>query len=243
MFNRTKKHIFISCSPKSGSTYLLQLFAALLDYDIRIFIAAFDRTEQDVFEESIIKAKKLNTVTHQHTRCTNNTLEILNRHAIKPVILTRSLYDSVISMRNHLINEPNNSWFPMAYIDENFYTLSIERQYDFVIDLMVPWYINYYVAWDAYMRDSGKEPLWITYEQLMRDKIATINKVLNYYDIDRTIDKELLVAIEKQISGKTRKTVFKDNEIKVDLTVTQKDRIKAYTKYYPNVNFDKYQID
>lgn len=243
MFKKKRNHIFITCSPKSGSTYLLQLLATILDYDIRIFIAAFDQTEQDVFEDAIEKAKKLNTVTHQHTRCTNNTIRLLNKHQIKPLVLTRSLYDSVISMRNHMIQEPENSWWPMAYIDEDFYKLDTSSQYDFVIDLILPWYINYYVSWYKYTSVKNKDVLWITYEELMKDKVGMLNRILEYYSIDHKVDEEVLLAAEAKIKGKTRKTVLKGNDQKVYLSESQKGKINRLTDYYPNVDFNKYHIN
>ena len=242
-FSKKANHIFITCTPKSGSTYLLQLLASLLEYDIKIFIAAFDRTEQDVFEDAIEKVKKLNTVTHQHTRCTNNTIRILNKYDIKPVILTRSLYDSVISMRNHMIQEPENSWWSMGYINDDFYNMDTSSQYDFVIDLILPWYINYYVSWYTYTTIQNENILWITYEDLMKDKLGTLKKIYQYYEIDFNVDENALLIAEKNIEGKTRKTVIKDNQKKTDLTEYQKKKIDKLTTYYPNVDFNRFMIN
>lgn len=242
MFNKNKTHIFISCSPKSGSTYLMKLLAAILNYDIRIFIAAFDRTEQDINEKAILEAKKINTVTHQHTRCTANNIRLLKKHGIKPLILTRNLFDSVISMRNHMLAEPQNTWWPMGYVDESFYNLTPERQCDFVIDLMLPWYINFYVSWFEYQRSAQENIFWLTYEELMRDKVVTINKILDYYSIRLTIDEKILLASESKIKGETRKTVIPDNNFKISLNENQILRIKSLVSYYPQVNFNNYNL-
>jgi|TARA_R100000479_G_scaffold33554_3_gene14212 hypothetical protein len=242
MFKRDKKHIFISCSPKSGSTYLLQLLATLLNYDIRIFIAAFDRTEQEVNEVAICDAKKINTVTHQHTRCTANNIRVLKKHKIKPLILTRNIYDSVISMRNHMHAEPQNSWWPMGYVDEDFYKLTPKQQCDFVIDLILPWYFNFYVSWFKHEKNTNKNLLWLTYEELMQDKLVTVNKILDYYNINITIKEQILLAAEAKVKGKTRKTVLPDNCPKVSLNEIQILKINSLSKYYPNVDFNKFGI-
>jgi hypothetical protein len=234
MFRKNRKHIFITCSPKSGSTYLLQLLSKILDYEIEIFIPAFDRTEQNVFEAAIIKNRKRNTVTHQHTKCTKHNLKILDKYSIKPIVLTRDIYQSVISMRNHMLNEPENSWWSMAYVDENFYSLSPMKQLDFVIDLIVPWYINFYVSWFEHSQTNNI--LWITYSSLLKDKINTIKKILEYYDIEAFVDDEVLKNAENLIEGKTRKT-RKNN---IELSQTQKVKIDSYFEYYPNINFDNF---
>ena len=239
-FKRDRKHIFITCTPKSGSTYLLQLLSSMLGYDIKIFIAAFDRTEQDVFEEAILKWKNKNTVTHQHTRCTSNTRRILDKHHIKPLILTRNLFDSVISMRNHMINEPDHSWWPMAYVDHNFYALSIEEQHDFVIDLIVPWYINFYVSWKRHPEND--KLLWISYDELMNDKLGTLKLIFDYYGIKLKIDEAELLKHEANIEGKTRKTKPSASNEKLTLTSQQKSRIISLTRFYKDIDFTKMEL-
>ncbi|MEZ4874060.1 MAG: sulfotransferase domain-containing protein [Flavobacteriaceae bacterium] len=237
MFNKTKHHIFITCTPKSGSTYLLRLLESLLGYEVRIFIAAFDRTEQDLFEPKIINNLNINTVSHQHTRCTDNNIRLLKKHHIKPVVLTRNLFDSVISMRNHMLQEPENSWWPMGYVDHNFYDLPIERQYDFVIDLLLPWYINFYVSWQRYAQKE--ELLWITYEKLFSAKEETLQEVLQYYGIKKKVTLKDIEKHEKKIEGKTRKTQTKIAKETVLLTEIQKEKIKRLAQYYPDVDFGK----
>lgn len=240
MFNKRKHHIFITCTPKSGSTYLLRLLEDLLGYEVQIFIAAFDRTEQDIFEPRILNNLKINTVTHQHTRCTDNNTRLLKKHQIKPVILTRNIFDSVISMRNHMLQEPENSWWPMGYIDHNFYELSIEKQYDFVIDLIIPWYINFYVSWERF--EDQESLLWITYDELFSDKVGTVQKILKYYGISKKIKLELIEKSEEKIKGKTRKTKSDISKSAIALSSEQKERIISLTQYYKDINFEKLGI-
>lgn len=236
MLFKPKKHILITCTPKSGSTYLLRLLESLLSYEVKIFIAAFDRTEQDIFEPKIIENLKKNTVTHQHTRCTDNNIRLLNKHDIKPVILTRNIFDSVISMRNHMILEPENSWWPMGYVDHNFYKLPIEKQYDFVIDLIIPWYINFYVSWQRYKDKDAL--LWITYDELFANKIETLKKVLIYYGINKNFTLEDIHYHEEKIKEITRKTNQNKLGDKVNLTQEQLNKITKFTEYYPDINFN-----
>jgi hypothetical protein len=236
MFFKPKKHIFITCTPKSGSTYLLRLLESLLSYEVEIFIAGFDRTEQDIFEPKIIENLKKNTVTHQHTRCTDNNIRLLNKHDIKPVILTRNIFESVISMRNHMILEPENSWWPMGYVDHNFYKLPIEKQYDFVIDLIIPWYINFYVSWQKYKDKDAL--LWITYDELFANKMETLKKVLVYYGINKNVTPEDILYHEEKIKEVTRKTNQNKLGDKVNLTQEQLNKITKFTEYYPDINFN-----
>jgi hypothetical protein len=185
-----KNKIFITCTPKSASTYLMRLLADIINARATTFISAYDRTEQDISLFKVIETSIISTVTHQHMKCSDYNLKILSRFKIKPLILTRNIYDSIISMKNHIHKEPTVTWWPMAYIDESFYIKSAEKQIDFIIDFFVPWYINFYVSWH---KECEKENfLWITYKELMEQKAETINKILQYYKLNITVTDEVI---------------------------------------------------
>ena len=76
----------------------------------------------------------------------------------------------------------------------------------------------------------------------MQDKVATVNKILDYYNIKLTIDEQVLLAAEAKIKGKTRKTVLPDNCPKISLNQTQILKIDSLTKYYPHVDFNNFGI-
>ena len=136
-----------------------------------------------------------------------------------------------------MLQEPENSWWPMGYIDHNFYELSNEKQYDFVIDLIIPWYINFYVSWQRYEKKDSL--LWITYNELFSDKKGTLEKIMSYYGIKKKITEKEISKCEELIKDKTRKTNKKLTENAIPLSQAQKERIVNLTSFYKDINFNK----
>lgn len=231
-------HFFITCTPKSASTYLMRLLGGIVKAKVAVFIDAFDHTEQDMSINKIIENMFSSTVTHQHMRHSKYNAKVLDRFGIKPVILTRNIFDSVVSMRDHILREPNVVWWPMAAIDaDSFKEMDSEMQIDFVIDHIVPWYINFYVTWDTVYQESGV--LWITYKELMSNKVSTVNKILKYYNSKKNVSVDELEVIESRIFDKVRfNKGAKDRGAKL-LTTSQIDKIVKLASYYPDTNFDK----
>lgn len=232
-----RKKAFIACTPKSASTYLMRMLSEILQARITTFISAYDRTEQDINLSKVIESSFFSTVTHQHMKCSDYNLSVLKKFRIKPVILTRNIYDSIISMKNHMHNEPDNTWWPMAYIDETFYDKSDSEQLDFIIEFFVPWYINFYVSW--YKASKTDSLLWITYDNLISNKVDTVNKVLKYYNFNRTLSEEGLLKIEENIFSSIRFNKGNSGRGEKLLTEKQRGKVDSFIGHYPTVDFTK----
>lgn len=232
-----RRKIFITCTPKSASTFLMRIIGDIIGARVTTFLSAYDRTEQDVNLLKVVEYTAFSSVTHQHMKCTDYNINILYKFNIKPIILTRNIYDSIISMKNHIHREPDVSWWPMAYIDKSFYLKSEDEQLDLIIDLFVPWYINFYVSW--YNACKSTDYLWITYKELIEDKVNVINKVLNYYGINKSVTEDEVLRSEKNVFDKIRYNKGKQGVGKEVLSEVQKNRIHRLFSHYPEVDFSK----
>jgi hypothetical protein len=87
-------------------------------------------------------------VVQHHVRYSETTARFMRSFRIFPVVIVRNLYDTVVSLRDHVREKPAPS--PMAYVDERFLTWDEGRQLDFIIDFMLPWYANFLMSWSRY---------------------------------------------------------------------------------------------
>jgi hypothetical protein len=107
-----------------------------------------------------------------------------------------------------------------------------------IIDLAVPWFVNFYVSWYRLCEQGAVDALWITYEQMMADKEATLRQVLRFlrFRDPGPIHPEIL----------TRKYgTFRDGRVgqsDATLSEAQRTRIRALFAYYPSVDFARYGI-
>ena len=108
--------ILIACMPRSGSTYLSNLLAAVTGYPRHPLVYTFYRNEQDLYLPALMKALTIPTVTQQHLRATGPTLELIDIFNLRPIVLVRNLFDVVVSYFDHLHQE--SLLVPAAYFPD-----------------------------------------------------------------------------------------------------------------------------
>src|SRR5215472_10931654 len=52
----------------------------------------------------------------------------------------------------------------------------VRRIADMIIDLALPWFVNFYVSWHRLCEQGAVDALWLTYEELSADKEATLRR-------------------------------------------------------------------
>jgi hypothetical protein len=171
-------------------------------------------------------------------RATKYNIGILKKFNIKPVILTRSLLDIVPSVRDHLFQEGFEN-FPGFYCTERFAELPEEKQLDCIIDLVLPWYVKFYVSWFDTWQQNQLSMLWLRFEDVIRDWPSALQTVLEFYGTSRTV-----AAIEEAVE----RTYHLDNKItrvnvgrmgrgKLMLSEQQKQNISRLAEFHPWVDF------
>lgn len=184
------KHILVACLPKSGSTFLSSVLSRLPKFEKVNLTFGFDRREQELCLLSCAGYHAVNYVAQHHVRYSEPTLSILRSFHIFPVILTRNVYDCVVSLRDHMLQ--NTEPAPLSYVPADFSNWDDQRQYDFVIDLALPWYANFLACWSDY-RGPGVR---ISYEDLTRNPHESVTKIAQAAGVETTWS-----AIDEAISG------------------------------------------
>jgi hypothetical protein len=229
------KHILISCFPKSGSTLLLKALCKTTDFQNCPMVFEYGGNEQDLFLPSIINAYSLDTITQQHVRATNTNLRLIKNFGFKVVILTRNLFDTLISLHDHLLSESLE--IPMGYLDENYRKLSFTQRLDFLVDIVTPWYLNFYASWskvNTYL--DPNDYIWVTYDELINDKIKTISRLLSKFDFYDDKEKILNSLLELE-NEDTRLNVGISGRGRQMLNDCQKSKIIELTQRYPDMDF------
>lgn len=112
-------------------------------------------------------------VAQHHVRYSKPTEKIIRRYQLKPVVLIRSLYDTTMSLRDHIRRDGVN--FPMAYFAESDRSKSDAELEQMIAHLAVPWYLNFYMSW----RDV-EGTLLVNYHDVRADPVAVVDRVLQF---------------------------------------------------------------
>ncbi len=235
----SEKYILISCMQKSGSTFLRNLLLELTGYKNFPLVYGYLQNEQELYLSSVINSVKINTVTQQHLRATEPNLQIIQLFDINPIVLVRNIFDIVVSIYDHFHRE--SVIMPMAYLNDQVFELQDNKIFDLIVDLIIPWYFNFYVSWYVAWSEKKCNMLWVTYEELIRNKTEVLGNIAKFYELDKT-NEEIKICIEKTMKTNIRMNkgiVGRGNEF---LNGEQKQKIIRLASYYPWVDFSRIGI-
>jgi hypothetical protein len=111
--------------------------------------------------------------------------------------------------------------------------LDEEKQFDFIIDMVLPWYINFLTSWHDEIKIGDLDILSLDYDVFKSDNRRAINLITEFYDLNYT-DNEINLALDKAYSKKDqlRFNDFKDKK-QYNFNKVQIEKIERLINYYP----------
>jgi Sulfotransferase domain len=155
---------------------------------------------------------------------------------IKPVVLVRNIFDSVMS----LLDFYENGAFYNSYFRASFQSLDEKTKIDLLIDNVIPWYFQFVASWSLVEKQKSLDIFWLSYEDLIADKPASIQNVLQFYGFG---------AARRGVEQKIRETESEGRKNRFNkgikgrgdsgLSERQKKRIRRLAGYYPGTDFSR----
>ncbi len=181
------KFILLACQPKTASTFLTTTLGGLPGGRVVRLMPRYDRREQELCEIRLRKHQfrkcGLRTTRHlisaAHVRNSASTQRLIDIFNMKTVVLTRDLFDSVVSIRDHIRRE--STVWPMAWFDERHSVMDDEALACAIAHLMVPWYLNFYYSWK-----TAPSVLHVDYDDIALDPLQTIERIAAYCGVAAT---------------------------------------------------------
>ena len=230
------EHLLIACMPKSGSTFLKEALCKLTEWPDTRLSYAYLQNEQELYLPYLLRVATLNTVTQQHCRATGPNIHMMQAFGIRPVVLVRRLEDIVLSMsdfydRGAIIN---------TFFGEVWPSLDQSQKYDLVIDHVMPWYVEFYASWERVHRLGRLDCLFVTYEEMVANKPALINRVSEFLGLGKSIE-ECKAAVHS-IDGQATKTRFNKGVTgrgAAALRDDQKARLRELAAVYGQIDLER----
>lgn len=169
----SRSHILVACMPKSGSTFLTDVIAALPGFHRAVLVPAFGRREQELDETCLRREDRFSYVAQNHVQYSDWTAQMCGDYGVAPVVLVRSLLDAIVSMRDHLRNEGPGS--PIFYVNRQHARLDDARLELLIARLALPWYLGFYMSWR-----QSPDALMINYEDLAARPREVVARVLAF---------------------------------------------------------------
>jgi hypothetical protein len=240
-----KPLIVVAAAPKSGSTFLTNTLRRITRLRGFRLCAAYSTNEHDLYLPALCLMSRYGCVSQLHMKGTFHNAALMRTFGIRPIILVRRIEDIVVSLQHSFKRKAGRPAFgtgqegySFLWQDQCTQDLSDERRIDLIIDLVVPWFVNFYVSWYRLCEQGMVDALWVTYEQLIVDKEQTLRQILAFLGL------ELPAAIDPEVLSRKYHT-FRDGRVGQGasaLTAEQHQRLRDRFSYYPGIDFGKYGL-
>ncbi|MBI4749742.1 MAG: sulfotransferase domain-containing protein [Acidobacteria bacterium] len=228
-------HIFITCTMKSGSTFLKNTLVKLTSFKDMFAVYASLQNEHELDLPVLTRFATENTVTQQHARASEANIQLMQAFGIRPVVLTRNVYDSVVS----LLDFYRTGFTFSTYFDrDEFRAMPEDRQVELIIDTAIPWYFQFVASWKRAEAENRLTMHWLTYEELIADKPGTIERLLAFYGMTAArSDIRRIIALTEADGESNRFNKGVSGRGKTVLTAQQRERVARFAQYFPSTDF------
>lgn len=227
---RRRAYIFVAALPKSGSTLLNDVLIRLTGHFPHP-LCDHHLHAQNVVESRLIDSWGFRSIATHHVVATPLNVARLKRFDIRPIVLTRDLFDASVSLRDHLERESlHTATFdpPSGYAD-----LSAEEKLDAIIDLALPWHMTFIDSW----ANTDIESLTIRYEDLIAKPEETLSAVLTHLGRADLIPRVSETWTAAASDGDTRRNVGRIGRGRPEFSDAQIARVEALAKRFPHSDF------
>ena len=177
----------MAAAPKAGSTFLVNTLIRITRLRGFRLCAAYSTNEHDLYLPALCLMNRYGCVSQLHMKGTFHNAALMRTFGIRPIILVRRIEDIVASLQHDLRGKAQKRsvgtgrvGYSFVWQDQTTRDLSDERLLDMIIDLAVPWFVNFYVSWHRLCEQGAVDALWVTYEELFADKEKTVRQVLDF---------------------------------------------------------------
>ncbi len=229
------RHIFVTCTPKSGSTFLKNVLVAVTGFKDVFSVYSALQNEHELDLPQFAKFGKENKVTQQHARASEANIQMMQAFGVRPVVLVRNIFDSTASLLDFYTKGFTFSTF---FNKDEFLAFDDAQKIDLLIEFAIPWYFQFVASWQRAEREGRLEMMWLTYEEMIKDKPATVQKVLEFNGLDAPLDFIQTKIAEIESDGeKNRFNKGVSGRGKVVLSEAQKSRIANLARHFPSTDF------
>jgi hypothetical protein len=240
-----KPIIVVAAAPRTGSTFLSIVLQEVTKLQRFRLCSGYATNEHDLYLPALCIVNDSGCISQMHMKGSFHNASLINRFKIRQIILVRNIYDIVASLFDDLRKKEETpgyhtgeNGYSFLWLDSATKNMNDEDLIDMIIDLAIPWYVNFYVSWHRLAEQNIVNPIWVNYEDMMNDKNNTIISILNFIDfpfngeINSTILNRKYNTYNKGGSGRGN----------ILLSDERKKRIMDKFSYYKDVNFDRYFV-
>jgi hypothetical protein len=226
-------HILIAAMPKSSSTFVANALSGATGFPQVPLVPAFERRQPELCEMRLAENAGQDYIAKHHTRHSGFTERLCDDYGVSVIVLIRSLFDVVVSLRDHVRNKSPVTF--AFYLEEQHLDRSDGELEQVIAMLAIPWYVNFYMGWRG-----CKKAHMVMYEEMIADPNRTIGDMLSFAGVPLSED-QVAAGISKAMQGNSRFNVGKAGRGRSLMPETV-SRIMEMLAVYPEIQNDPYIV-
>ncbi|MBK8119738.1 MAG: sulfotransferase domain-containing protein [Sulfuritalea sp.] len=237
---RERQHLLVIAPPKVGSTWLSLLLEKLTGWRTSLLAPAYCQREQEIDLRCLVtKDTRQSTLfSHLHLRYSEYTEKIISKSGLKCVLMTRNIYDTVVSLVDHC--DKYSLRMPIFFMTEGDWKgLSHEEKVDRIVDLAVPWYFNFYAGWFSNLERLGGLISVVSYEDLASAPASELQRLYEKFGLDQALTPHEAVLAS---AGQTTLRNVGITGRGAALPPSAIEKIERMASYYPSIRFTRIGI-
>ncbi|MDC0601544.1 sulfotransferase domain-containing protein [Aliiglaciecola sp.] len=235
-----KRLVWHVAMPKSGSTWVSSVLKKGLSgkgWKNVNLLPTYGHREQEVVPLEILRQSGLNDnvfAAHQHCSYSSYAFNFIKTFNVHLILQVRNIADCILSYIDHL----NKGEVVIPYGHQTVDTwagYSDEQKLSFVVNILVPWYVDFWAGWSSGLKDNNISYCLVTYDDLIANPSSEFQRVASYCDSSIT-GSEVNAWLELGRKSNTRKNkgVAGRGE---SLPLWVHERLQTLTSFYPNTDF------
>ena len=172
-----KPIVVVAGAPRTGSTFLYVVLSEVTKLQRFRLCSGYSTNEHDLYLPALCMMNNSGCVSQMHMKGTYHNALLINRFKIRQIILVRNIYDIVASLFDDLRKKEEmpgyhigQTGYSFLWLDSATKNMNDEDLIDMIIDLALPWYVNFYVSWYRLEEQKIVNPIWVNYEDMIKDK-------------------------------------------------------------------------
>jgi len=179
---------------KTGSTFVEKVINNVLETELFQISSSHDSSA--ICEKKLLINYKKTGARHIRLYASELQYELMKKYDITPLFMTRNIFDSLISVKDHINND---NWLIQTglYIPRYFRELSDEEQNEVMISIVLPYSLNIYNPWLE--NKNNIKFKFIKYENMLENKLEFFIEIFDFYglNVESKKIKEIINKLEK----------------------------------------------
>ncbi|MEM7321374.1 MAG: hypothetical protein AAF408_20400, partial [Pseudomonadota bacterium] len=194
---RSQAYFMVTAPPKSGSTWVNNVLSRSLNARRVRYSYAWSSNEHDIYAPALLAHQTVRTTAQMHMKATPHNIQLMLDFDVKPVVLTRNVFDTLASFARDLkkkhaveVQTPGTLGYSFVWLGNCKSDWAQADWIDYSLDYYLPWYLNFLSSWAQFSATVAAQR--IRYETLYGDEVNAFGGLIRALDKNRVLDQSSL---------------------------------------------------